>query len=86
MSGEARLAEILTRLMRVMEGLRAQALPDWRLASGCVYQTAWNALTGRDPDYGLKDYDALYFDPDPSYEAEDVWIAGSLRRSRPRWT
>ena len=77
MSDEARLIAMLAAsptLVRVMEGLRALDLPDWRLASGCIYQTAWNALTGRDPDYGLKDYDALYFDPDTSYEAEDVHI------------
>ena len=77
MSAEARLIAMLAAsptLMRVMEGLRALDLPDWRLASGCVYQTAWNALTGRDPNYGLKDYDALYFEPDTSYEAEDVHI------------
>jgi hypothetical protein len=76
-SQEARLIAMLAAsptLVRVMEGLRALDLPDWRLASGCVYQTVWNALTGRDPDYGLKDYDALYFDPDTSYEAEDVHI------------
>lgn len=77
MTQEERLVAILSaspRLMTVMEGLRALDLPDWRLASGCVYQTAWNALTGRDPDYGLKDYDAIYFDLDPSWEAEDVHI------------
>jgi hypothetical protein len=61
-------------LMTVLEGVRTLDLPDWRLVSGCVYQTVWNALTGRDPDYGLKDYDAVYFDPDTSYEAEDVHI------------
>jgi hypothetical protein len=61
-------------LVRVMEGLREQALPDWRLVSGCVYQTVWNHLTGRDPDHGIKDYDAVYFDPDASWDAEDLWI------------
>jgi hypothetical protein len=61
-------------LMRVMDGVRALGLPDWRLVSGCVYQTVWNDLTGRDPDYGLKDYDAVYFDPDRSWEAEDMFI------------
>ena len=77
MTEEARLIAMLAAsptLVQVMEGLRALGLPDWRLASGCVYQTVWNALTGRDPDHGLKDYDALYFDPDTSYEAEDVHI------------
>jgi hypothetical protein len=61
-------------LMQVLRGVRDLDLPDWRLVSGCVYQTAWNALSGRAPDYGLKDYDAVYFDPDPTYEAEDVFI------------
>jgi hypothetical protein len=61
-------------LMRVMAGVRALDLPDWRLVSGCVYQTVWNSVTGRPPDHGLKDYDAVYFDPDTSYDAEDVHI------------
>jgi len=61
-------------LMRVLTGVRALDLPDWRLVSGCVYQTVWNGLTGRAPDHGLKDYDAVYFDQDTSYDAEDVHI------------
>ncbi len=61
-------------LMQVMRGVRALELPDWRLVSGCVYQTFWNRASCREPDYGLKDYDAVYFDPDSSYEAEDVHI------------
>ena len=74
---EARLIGMMQAsptVMAVMRGLRALDLPDWRLVSGCVYQTAWNAITGRGPDYGLKDYDAVYFDPDTSYDAEDVFI------------
>jgi hypothetical protein len=76
-TAEARLVAMVQdspTLMAVMRGLRALDLPDWRLVSGCVYQTAWNAITGRAPDYGLKDYDAVYFDPDTSYEAEDLFI------------
>ena len=45
-----------------------------------VYQTAWNALTGRDPDHGIKDYDLGLHDPDTSWEAEDVWIRRVARR------
>ena len=77
MSPEQRLIGILgasPTLMRVMEEVRALGLPDWRLVSGCVYQTAWNHITGREPDYGLKDYDTVYFDPDTSWDAEDVYI------------
>ena len=31
-------------------------------------------MTGREPDYGLKDFDIGYFDPDTSWDAEDVFI------------
>ena len=62
-------------LMGVLETARALDLPDWLLVSGAIYQTVWNHLTGRDPDYGLKDYDLAYYDAsDLSYEAEDVAI------------
>lgn len=73
----ARLETILRAapsLMRVMETARELDLPDWLLFSGAIYQRALNHLTGRDPDYGIKDYDLGYFDPDVSYEAEDVVI------------
>lgn len=73
----ARLAEILRaspRVMTVLEGMAAIGLPDPLLFSGAIYQTAWNAITGRDPDYGIKDYDAGFFDPDTGWDAEDAWI------------
>lgn len=75
---EQRLAEILRAapsLMGVMKTARDLALPDWMIFSGAIYQKALNHLTGRDPDYGLKDYDLGYFDAgDLSYEAEDQVI------------
>lgn len=74
---EAALVGILRRndtLMQVLRTVRALDLPDWRLFSGAVYQSAWNALTGRPAGYGTKDYDIGYFDPDTSWEAEDRWI------------
>ena len=79
MSGDltARLEAILRAapsLMQVLETARDLDLPDWLLFSGAVYQRVANHLTDRDPDYGIKDYDLAYFDPDTSYEAEDVVI------------
>jgi len=74
---EARLVRILRdspTLVQVLTVVRGLELPDWRIASGAVYQTVWNNLTGRQPDYGIKDYDVLYFDPDTSWNAEDVLI------------
>lgn len=61
-------------LMRILQVCRDAKLPDWRLASGAVYGTVFNHLTNRPKDYGIKDYDICYFDPDTSYEAEDIWI------------
>lgn len=72
---EQRLEAILRdapSLMGLMAIARDLALPDWMIFSGAIYQKAVNHLTGRDPDYGLKDYDLGYFDTgDLSYEAED---------------
>lgn len=74
----ARLAEIVREtpaLMQVLETVRALALPDPLVMSGAVYQRVLNRLTGRDPDYGVRDYDLGYFDAsDISYEAEDAVI------------
>lgn len=75
---KARLEEIVRAtpsLMHVMAVARDLDLPDWLIFSGAIYQPVLNHLTGRDPDYGIKDYDLGYFDPsDTSYEAEDVVI------------
>jgi len=60
------------RLMRVLTIASDLNPPDWRIVSGAVYQTVWNALTGREPDFGIKDFDLFYFDgADLSYAAED---------------
>jgi len=74
---ERRLEEILRgspSLMHVLRTARELDLPDWLIFSGAIYQRVLNHLTGRDPDYGIKDYDLGYFDPDTSYEAEDAVI------------
>jgi hypothetical protein len=77
-TAEARLEAILRAapsLMQVLETARRLDLPDWLVVSGAVYQPVFNHLTGRDPDYGIKDYDLAYYDAaDISYEAEDLVI------------
>jgi hypothetical protein len=61
--------------MRVLRLARRMDLPQWRLVSGCIYQTVWNAVTDRHPDHGIKDYDLFYFEAsDLSYQAEDMHI------------
>lgn len=74
----ARLGDVVRRspvVMTVLRVMREQRLPDALLFSGAVYQTVWNELTDRPCDYGIKDYDVGYFDPDTSWEAEDRVIA-----------
>ncbi len=61
-------------LMHVLTVVREQRLPDWRIFSGAVYQSVWNALTGRPAGYGVRDYDVGYYDPDTRWDAEDVVI------------
>ena len=75
---EARLVEIIRGVpttMQVLRTIRDLDLPDAMIFSGAIYQPVWNHLTGRAPDYGIKDYDVAYHDDsDTSYEAEDVVI------------
>ena len=62
-------------LMRLLEYLRDADLPQWRIVSGCLYQTVWNVLTGRSRGTGIQDYDVIYFDAaDLSWHAEDAVI------------
>jgi hypothetical protein len=55
---------------------RAPALGvgDWWLTAGVLFQTVWNAVTGRPQGAGIRDADFFYFDDDTSWEAEDTVI------------
>jgi len=73
----AALAEIVradATLMKLLACVGVLSLPQWRLVSGAIYQTVWNALTGRQRGHGIKDYDICYFDDDVSWDAEDEII------------
>ena len=74
MNFEGRLEDIVRRsepLMRVLTTIRELDPPDWLVFSGAIYQRVLNELTGRPLDYGIRDYDVGYFDPDISWDAED---------------
>jgi len=50
-------------------------LPEWYVATGCIFQTVWNSYYNLPPTHGIKDCDLIYFDAtDTSYEAEDAYI------------
>jgi hypothetical protein len=61
-------------LMRVLETTATLDLNDWLVFSGSVYQCVWNAVTGRPPGHGIRDFDLGYFDEDVSWDAEDAVI------------
>jgi hypothetical protein len=68
-------------LMEVLEGLRADALPDHLLVAGAIYNLVWNRLTGRPDLSGINDIDVFYFDDtDVGWDAEDVVIRRLARR------
>ena len=74
---ETRLVDIVRAdpgLMHVLTTVRGLGLNDWRVFSGAVYQSVWNAVTDRPVGYGRNDYDLGYFDPDVSWDAEDAVI------------
>ena len=74
---ERRLTDIVRAdpgLMHVLTTVRSLGLEDWRVFSGAVYQSVWNAVTDRPAGYGIRDYDLGYFDPDVSWDAEDAVI------------
>ena len=52
--------------------LALMGLSECHLTAGCLFQTVWNQISGRDPAWGIKDYDIFYFDDqDLSWDAED---------------
>lgn len=61
-------------LIRVLETTATLGLNDWLVFSGSVYQCVWNAVTGRPPGHGVRDFDLGYFDEDVSWDAEDAVI------------
>lgn len=67
------------KLMSILEVLEDYAkenpkFSNWYVGAGGVNQTVFNYYHGFDIDYGIKDYDIVYYDLDTSYESEDVII------------
>lgn len=64
---------------KLLGRLASMGLRECHLTAGCLFQTVWNQISGRDPAWGIKDYDIFYFDDqDLSWDAEDRvirWVA-----------
>lgn len=76
------LKEILYKNEKLVETLKvleeyAKNNPKFRnyyVGAGGVNQTVFNYYHGYDINYGIKDFDIVYYDSDESYEAEDIII------------
>ncbi|MEX5719941.1 nucleotidyltransferase family protein [Geodermatophilus maliterrae] len=62
----------------VLRRAPALGVHDWWLTAGVLFQTVWNARTGRPPGTGILDADLFYFDPDTGWDAEDAVIARAV--------
>lgn len=72
------LTEILlssNKLKIVLERLANSNLENYYIGAGAINQTVFNYYHGYDMDYGISDYDIVYFDEDLSYDKEDKIIS-----------
>ncbi|MBQ3511219.1 MAG: nucleotidyltransferase family protein [Bacilli bacterium] len=82
------LKEILYKNEKLVETLKvleeyAKNNPKFRnyyVGAGGVNQTVFNYYHGYDINYGIKDFDIVYYDNDESYEAEDIIIKDLERK------
>lgn len=82
------LSKILMKSRAVKEVLKileeySKENPDFKdyyLAAGCINQTVFNYYHDNNLDFGIKDYDIVYYDHDTSYEAEDKIIKDLEKR------
>ncbi len=62
---EAMLDPVNAQLVSRLPGL---GLNQCLLTAGCLFQAAWNCLSGRPASWGVQDYDVFYFDEDLSWK------------------
>lgn len=62
------------RLKEILIRLSESTLSNYYVAAGSINQTVFNYYHGYDLNYGIDDFDIVYFDTDTSYEKEDSII------------
>jgi len=67
---------VLSRVLDELEDMPELRSYDYYVAAGCITQTVWNALTGREPGCGVKDVDIVYFDPDLGDDRDGLSASG----------
>lgn len=63
-----------TKLMKILDILENDGIDNYYVGAGCINQTVFNYFHGNVIDYGINDYDIVYYDNDTSYESEDAVI------------
>ena len=58
----------------LLEILDNSSLDNYYIGAGCINQTVFNYYHHYDIEYGIGDYDIVYYDNDLSYESEDKII------------
>lgn len=59
------------KIRYLLEKMDESGVSNYYIVAGCINQTVFNYYHGYEVDYGISDYDIVYFDEDVSYEAED---------------
>ena len=61
-------------LISILKVLESIGIDNCYVGAGSINQTVFNYYHGYQFNYGIKDYDVVYFDEDLSYESEDFVI------------
>ena len=61
-------------LVSILKVLESIGINNCYVGAGAINQTIFNYYHGYQINYGIKDYDVVYFDEDLSYESEDFVI------------
>ena len=74
--------ERLVTVLKILEQYAKEKInfKNYYLGAGGINQTVFNYYHGYDLNYGIKDYDIVYFDSDVSYDAEDIVISELNKR------
>ena len=71
------LTKILSKnkkLISLLKILENDEIENYYITAGAINQTIFNYYHNYKIDYGIKDYDIVYFDKDITYEKEDIII------------
>lgn len=68
--------EKLMSILKILNDYSSENLKfkNYYVTAGAINQTVFNYYHNFDLNYGIKDFDIIYFDSDVSYEAEDKII------------